>query len=1180
MGYRRLNTWVATAVMAGVLLALLSIAVMARQPQGAVAGGGPNCGQTFPVVPADGPFEYVWPEYGRPGDSFDVQVGLLGVSSQARNMEVFWGSELQDLGGGEYSVSTGEVLGIFPIEVEENFWPATGTQTVYVPGDATPGFYNVGFCWEDPENETWYYLDTGDFPFEVFEDYGCGDPRGFGPFEDSDDPPYNQGESVSPTSGLPDSQVLGEADSAFSLVAELYLLWDATDPSNGSNGTVIGSAFGDDTSYLSANGTVPASASPGPHTVTVCWLEDYIEGRTWYYETFDFEVLVQPGVEGPPGDDTCFDFTDNDDDNLIDSEDPDCQEPEGPPGDSTCLDFYDNDGDGLVDENDPDCQEPGATAEDMTEAIAGGCSPVNSQYIALPPLGSPNGVYHSPLGSFPTSGSSFGIMSSGAFFIADYPNISGSSGADDGGDNVRGDTDFDVTILRIDCAPALGANCLTLDFAYYSEEFPEWVGTQYNDSFIAELNTSTWTTDGSTISAPDNFAFDQLGDPISINSTGLTSMSAANAEGTTYDGATALLSASKFFGPGDLNGQLPGSISLYLSIFDQGDNIYDSASFIDNVRVGTVSDESACTGGAQAVEICDDGMDNDNDDLVDAADPDCATPSPTLTPDPDPTPTATPSPTPTEAPTVAGATTSPPPEQTPPPSRTPAPTVTPTPTPVPTPAPTFDHPTVTASPTQPPPPTLIPPASVTPVPTPTEAPTESPTPPPATPSPTTPPTAAPTPTATGAPTETAAPSVSPTAISVGQSPAPTLVVGDGGDNEGGTGQQPTPTATATGTPTATPTPEPSEPPSPSPTVLGEAEPPDDGNDGDPIIGGRGPENGARPELFQALPTTGDISGDWGVIGTNILLAAFSLMLLLLSAEIFNQTVEENDEKIKAWLSPIFGPFEAIATTLNNLWNSTGGRGVLTILGPFLAILAIGGIVYGFEEPGFGFNDKSLVLFISLIAAMGAVTYLYDGGQWLMAKRFGVESAISLFPIGILISIICVALTRVDGFQPGIIYGFVAAAVFIGGRELSKDEEGQVIFFPAMALLAMCVIAWLLVSPARNLAEDGGIWAALPEAVLVGIFVAGLEGVFLQLVPMRFMDGYRVWRWNKLAWISLAAVSAFLFWHVLLNVEKESFGAISEGMPAIVIVLMAACFGMTLGVWAFFRFMARGDELPA
>jgi hypothetical protein len=164
----------------------------------------------------------------------------------------------------------------------------------------------------------------------------------------------------------------------------------------------------------------------------------------------------------------------------------------------------------------------------------------SASFVAIPPFGTPNAVADR-LSFLPTAGPNFAILSTGDATIADDPNGSGSSGANDGGPNVGGNTDFDVTTLAIDLNVSPAISCVQFDFASYSEEFPEYVGSQFNDAFIAELDNTSWTTSGSQISAPDNFAFDVEGHPVTINSTGVTAMSELNASNTTYDGATVLL---------------------------------------------------------------------------------------------------------------------------------------------------------------------------------------------------------------------------------------------------------------------------------------------------------------------------------------------------------------------------------------------------------------------------------------------------------------------------------------------------------------------------------------------------------------------------------------------------------------------------------------------------------------
>ncbi len=226
----------------------------------------------------------------------------------------------------------------------------------------------------------------------------------------------------------------------------------------------------------------------------------------------------------------------------------------------------------------------------LAQAMVGDAATLDDAVFAsVPPSGTPHGVVDD-LSFFPTDGSSFAILTTGDVNLADEPNDSGSDGVALGGGSVRGDTDLDVTVLRLDLTTPAGTNCLRFDFAFYSEEFPEFVGSQFNDAFIAELDESTWTTSGSTITAPDNFAFDPDGNVISINSTGAASFSAESAAGTTYDGSTEVLSASTPIGPGEH--------ALFLSIFDQGDQAYDSAVFVDDVRFGAVDDAAECETGA------------------------------------------------------------------------------------------------------------------------------------------------------------------------------------------------------------------------------------------------------------------------------------------------------------------------------------------------------------------------------------------------------------------------------------------------------------------------------------------------------------------------------------------------------------------------------------------------------
>lgn len=237
---------------------------------------------------------------------------------------------------------------------------------------------------------------------------------------------------------------------------------------------------------------------------------------------------------------------------------------------------------------------PGA----LGAAMAGpGANVTGSSWAEVPATGTPHAVSTTPLAGLPTNGASFAVLTTGDANLADDPNISSGSGAALYDDSPRGSYVHDASVLKIDLSVPSTANCLSFDFKFLSDEYPEWVDSAYNDAFVAELDSSTWSTTGNVVNAPDNFAFDGNNNPISVNAVGLGGgFSPANAAGTTYDGATPRLSAAKQVSP--------GAHSLYLSIFDMGDYVLDSAVFVDNLRVGWVPDPATqCQPGAQVKQF-------------------------------------------------------------------------------------------------------------------------------------------------------------------------------------------------------------------------------------------------------------------------------------------------------------------------------------------------------------------------------------------------------------------------------------------------------------------------------------------------------------------------------------------------------------------------------------------------
>ncbi|MEM7339399.1 MAG: choice-of-anchor L domain-containing protein [Actinomycetota bacterium] len=228
--------------------------------------------------------------------------------------------------------------------------------------------------------------------------------------------------------------------------------------------------------------------------------------------------------------------------------------------------------------------EPTDDADQLARTLAPGADWVTGgELVAAPPEGVTTALVSGDIAGHTNGDRRAVLISTGDPASLTAPNDDGATGTSFNGPNARGDTDFDVTVLRIDLDVPDGVNCLTgIDFTFLSEEYPEYLNSAYNDGFIVELGTSTWTTKDSVIIAPDNIAFDPAGNIISVNATGPATMRERLSESTTFDAATPVLRAATPISP--------GRQSLFLSLFDQSDWAWDSAVIVSNLTLGTVDD--------------------------------------------------------------------------------------------------------------------------------------------------------------------------------------------------------------------------------------------------------------------------------------------------------------------------------------------------------------------------------------------------------------------------------------------------------------------------------------------------------------------------------------------------------------------------------------------------------------
>jgi hypothetical protein len=135
--------------------------------------------------------------------------------------------------------------------------------------------------------------------------------------------------------------------------------------------------------------------------------------------------------------------------------------------------------------------------------------------------------------------------------------------------NAGGGAANDLIWFQFSAAVPAGTHGFAIDFAYFSEEFPEWVGTVFNDMFVVWSNSETYT---------GNLCFidDQ---PCTVTALWPTQYQAGNPmlvqTGYTPDAATGWFQIKGSAEPLEL-------LQLSFAVFDMGDQAFDTMVLLDH----------------------------------------------------------------------------------------------------------------------------------------------------------------------------------------------------------------------------------------------------------------------------------------------------------------------------------------------------------------------------------------------------------------------------------------------------------------------------------------------------------------------------------------------------------------------------------------------------------------------
>jgi hypothetical protein len=344
-----------------------------------------------------------------------------------------------------------------------------------------------------------------------------------------------------------------------------------------------------------------------------------------------------------------------------------------------------------------------------------------------------------------------------------------------------------------------------------------------------------------------------------------------------------------------------------------------------------------------------------------------------------------------------------------------------------------------------------------------------------------------------------------------------------------------------------------------------------GGSGSALTSGAGVTSGPAP--INALPTPAEAFSSPGRIVASAAISIAALLFITFPANLFNKTFEENYDVIAAWWEPRLRRFrrkpssasgdagepaadEATATATATAADAKATKDDRV---KFALVVIAGAIFGGLLNPKFGANSASVNSFVATLLSVITGTLIGTGVGFLYRRRkkYDVTRHFEALPAGLAIAALCVVLSRISDFQPGYLYGVVCGVAFAG--TLAKNENGHLVALGHLATIAVAVIAWFVWVPVNHTAlQHPGVFPlVILDDLLASLFVGGLVGSVINLIPVRFMPGHTLASWHRGAWMAVFGVAAFGMIEIVLFPSRHNHAGRA---PIITIVVLFVLFG--------------------
>jgi streptogramin lyase len=312
----------------------------------------------------------------------------------------------------------------------------------------------------------------------------------------------------------------------------------------------------------------------------------------------------------------------------------------------------------------------------------------------------------------------------------------------------------------------------------------------------------------------------------------------------------------------------------------------------------------------------------------------------------------------------------------------------------------------------------------------------------------------------------------------------------------------------------------------------------------------------------SLPSPTEVFASVTTVAIGGAISIGAILFITFPSQLFNLTFQENYGEIREWWRRATRRLARFDRSAGKVRRPAGDWAA------FGGVVVLGALAGGLLDPHFGTSIATLYTYVAILLAIctgvavpALVTELYhrargEDRSWRPHALVG----------GLAVAVVCVAVSRLTRFEPGYLYGVICGIAF--AAKLNPTQKGHVVAMSTVTTLLVAVLAWLVWVPVNKGASQSGASFVLVmlDDFLAAVFVGGLVGTMIGLLPLRFLPGWDLRQWHRGAWLACFGVAVFAVVEVLLIPHNDNH---SNTPLVTTIVLLVVFGGISVGMREWF-----------